>query len=299
LPIAQDGYLLQIKPGTSLKKLAKQLQQDHIIQLPGLLRWYAFSLGVETSIKAGEYKIKPGTSLSGLLSKVVRGEVEQYPFTIIEGWRSVNVIEALNANPKIRHTLQGLTESEILAQLAIPETHLEGIFLPDTYYFTADTTDVAFLRRAYNAMQQKLKAAWETRAPQVVLQSPYEALILASIIEKESGIYAEFPEISGVFQRRIQKGMRLQADPCVIYGLGSDFSGSLLKNDLKNDSPYNTYTRHGLPPTPIAIPSMRAIEAALHPAAGENLYFVATGDGHHVFSKDLSSHNLAVKESRE
>jgi UPF0755 protein len=299
LDIDGAGYVFKISPGTSLNKFTRQLAKDRVINYPAMLRWYAYVMGVQASIKAGEYKIKPGTTAAQLLDTVVRGNVTQYAFTIIEGWRAEHLLAALQANTKIKHTLYGLSEQEILQKLAIPETHLEGIFLPDTYYFNADTTDVAFLRRAYNALQVQLKQAWEQRAEHTILQSPYEALILASIIEKESGVYAEYEEISGVFQKRMLKGMRLQADPCVIYGLGTNFAGSLLKTDLRSDSPYNTYTRNGLPPTPIAIPSMRAIQAALHPATSDNMYFVATRDGHHVFSKDLKSHNLAVKQYRE
>lgn len=299
LNIPTTGYNFKIIPGASLKSFTHQLHNDKVIRNPEILRWYAFVLGIDASIKAGEYNIPSGVTVRQLLQEVVQGNVIQHEFTIIEGWRTRNVIAALNANPKIKHTLDGLTEQEILERLEIPETHLEGVFLPDTYYFTADTSDVAFLKRAYNAMQNKLKVAWERRSPQSILQTPYDALILASIIEKESGVYAEYEEIAGVFQRRMQKGMRLQADPCVIYGLGANYSGALLKDHLRSDSPYNTYTRKGLPPTPIAIPSMRAIEAALHPADGESMYFVATHKGHHVFSKDLQSHNLAVKQSRE
>lgn len=299
LPIPKSGYNFFIAPGSSLTKLTEQLDADAIVRFPTIVRWYAVGMGYETSIKAGEYNIKPGTTAMQLLDQVVRGAVVQHTFTVIEGWRVKNLITALHANPNIKNTLQDLNEQEIISKLNLPLTNLEGMFLADTYYITAGTTDVAFLRRAHNALQTKLQQEWEQRADNTLLQDPYQALILASIIEKESGAHEEYAEISGVFQRRIKLGMRLQADPCVIYGLGVNYTGALSKTHLVQDSPYNTYTRNGLPPTPIAIPSMRAVHAALHPAEGDNMYFVATREGKHVFSKDLVSHNTAVQKYRE
>lgn len=292
------GYTLVVAPGTSLQKLTRQLYNDNLIVDPSLLCWYGMAKGFANNLKAGEYLIKPTDKAAAvdILHTVVDGKVAQYAFTIVEGWRSKDVIAALQQNPKIKSVLKDLSEEQLIAELGIKEKNIEGIFLPDTYYFPANTTDKAFLLRAYNNMQKKLQAAWEKRANNLAIKDPYEALILASIIEKESAYLAEYPEISGVYQRRLVKRMRLQADPTVIYGLGANFNGQLFKNQLKLDTVYNTYTRYGLPPTPIAIPSMAALEAALHPKDGDSLYFVATNEGRHVFSKTLLQHNQAISK---
>lgn len=299
LTVVNTNTTFVIAPGTSLHKFALQLKQAGIYAHPNLLSWYAMAKGYANSIKIGEYKVEPGMSAADLLDTVVDGKVIQYAFTIVEGWRSVDAIKQLHQHPKINAKLAGLSNEEIIQQLNLPITNLEGMFFPDTYYFTANTSDIDFLRRAYFAMQKKLQTAWDNRAADSILQSPYEALILASIIEKESGMYDEFPEISGVFQRRISKNMRLQADPTVIYALGAAYTGQILKQDLQVTSPYNTYANSGLPPTPIALPSLRAIEAALHPTQSDNLYFVASGNGRHVFSTDLVGHNQAVGQFRD
>lgn len=298
LPISNAGYTIIVKPGTSLLKFTRQLAQDHLIKYPQIFRRYAELNGYANSIKAGEYWIPPTTTAKNLLNIVVYGMTVQHPVTIVEGWKSANILAVLNAEPKLQHTLQGLSEAEIIQKLNIDAPNLEGLFLPDTYYFTRDTTDLAVLRRAYQAMQKTLQTAWDNRSPDCKLGSPYEALVLASIIEKESAIHAEYPEISAVYQQRLAKNMRLQADPTVIYGLGNQLSGPLLKTHLQLDSAYNTYTRNGLPPTPIANPSRQAVHSALNPAKSENLYFVAQKDGTHLFSKNLKEHNLAVKQSR-
>jgi len=299
LSISGDSYTFDLAAGTSLKKFSEQLTRAGVIKHPVLFRWYAVANGYANNLKAGEYTVTPDSTAISLLTKIVNGEVTQYSFTIVEGWKSTNVIAALHTSPKIKNTLNGLNEQQIIEKLAIPATHLEGIFLPDTYYYTAHTTDVEFLHRAYLNMQDKLQTAWANRAQDCVVKTPYEALILASIIEKESGIQAEYHEISGVFQRRQAKKMRLQADPTVIYALGDKYNNILLKGHLKINSPYNTYVKHGLPPTPIALPGARALEAALHPAKGDSLYFVATGNGGHVFSNDLNAHNKAVKKFKD
>jgi UPF0755 protein len=295
LKMRARSYTFEVSPGTSLRQFTTQLYDAGILLHPYILRWYAVYKGYANSIKAGEYIITHGSTPIQLLNKVIHGDVAQYSFTIIEGSRSDEVIQALQNNPKISATLQGLSEQQIINRLAIPAVNLEGLFLPDTYNFTAHTTDIDFLRRAYLAMQKRLQAEWDSRAQNLIIKTPYEALILASIIEKESGLYTEYPEISGVYHRRLAKHMRLQADPTVIYALGNNYRGQLFKSDLKYDSRYNTYRYAGLPPTPIAIPSANAIAAALHPAAGESLYFVANGSGGHTFSKDLAGHNEAVQ----
>ncbi len=293
-PVATN-YVLVVKPGTSLQQFTNLLQREKLFDFPICLRCYGIMKGHASALKAGEYTIEPGINVKQLLSKIVAGKVAHYQFAIIEGWTAMRVLSAMHVNPKIKHTLDGLNEAEIIAQLQIPVTSLEGMFQPDTYHFTSGTADVEFLRRAYNSLQLRLRMEWDSRSSDCILSNPYEALILASIIEKESAYYAEYPEISGVYQRRMQKKMRLQADPTIIYGLGAQYTGKLSKADLQLDTPYNTYTRAGLPPTPIAIPGMPAIRAALNPKAGDSLYFVAGQDGRHVFSDDLKDHNTAVQ----
>jgi len=288
---------LKVQPGTSVRQLANDLHKLGILDCPRLFRWYAIATGAYNHIQAGEYRLVPGTTPQQLLNMMVSGKVVQYTFTIIEGWRTRDVIAALHEHPKIKVTLAGLSYDQILKKLDLPVKHLEGLFLADTYFFHADTKDVDFLRRAYLSMQEKLDALWEKRAPNLALNNPYEALILASIIEKESGLAHELTQISGVFHRRLAKNMRLQADPTVAYWFGDALKGPLLKRHLKIDSPYNTYTLIGLPPTPIAIPSLRAIEAALHPDNGTSLFFVATGSGSHIFSTTLAEHNKAVRDT--
>jgi len=300
LPVKNEPVYFVVEPGTSLSQLTRKLSKEQILQHPNLVRWYAIFKGYANSIKVGEYKIVPSTTSKELLDMLVQGQVTKYAFTIVEGWRSAEVLAALAQHPKLKHELAGLSDKEILAKLSIPFTHLEGLFLPDTYYFNAFTSDVEFLRRAYSAMQEKLQVTWSNRPKDSILKTPYEALILASIIEKESGVLDEYREISGVYQRRLIKRMRLQADPTVAYFWGDKLpQGKLYFKHLKIDSPYNTYMRYGLPPTPIALPSIKALEAALHPAPGETLYFVATGDGGHVFTKTLQEHNKEVSKFRK
>lgn len=296
LRVSSEGYDLNIEPGTTLNQFTRQLHKSGLLSHPFLLRGYLIYKGNTKQIKAGEYHIDPGMSAVQLLNKVFAGAVTQYSFTIVEGWQSAQVIAALQQHPKITPLLQGLSQQEIIRKLEIPVGHLEGVFLPDTYFFSGKTTDIEFLRRAYAAMQEKIVQAWEQRDPQCVLENPYQALILASIIEKETSIKSEYAEIAGVFTRRLKKNMKLQADPTVIYGLQDKLEGPLLRKHLSINSPYNTYQNLGLPPTPIALPSLGAIEAALHPAGGDNIYFVATGDGGHIFTATLPEHNKAVQQ---
>ncbi len=231
-----------------------------------------------------------------LLQQMVDGEVIQHTLTLVEGWSFKQVMVALRAHHAIRATLQGLTAAEIMSRLGYAGQHPEGRFFPDTYHFPKATSDIEFLRRAYSAMAERLEQEWVAREPDLPLKSAYEALILASIIEKESAVSAERAEIAGVFIRRLNKGMRLQTDPTVIYGMGEAYDGNIRRRDLRHDTPYNTYTRKGLPPTPIAMPGGEAIHAALHPASAESLYFVARGDGTHYFSATLEEHNRAVRK---
>ncbi len=234
-----------------------------------------------------------------MLDRIVAGRVIQYPLTIVEGWTFRQLRQALAAHPQLTQTLAGLSDAEIMARLGRPGAHPEGWFLPDTYHFPKGFTDEAFLRRALTAMEQRLTQVWERRAPDTPLNDPYQALVLASIIEKETGVAAERAEIAGVFARRLRLGMRLQTDPTVIYGLGEAFDGNLRRRDLEADTPYNTYTRPGLPPTPIALPGLAALEAAAQPAAGDALYFVADGQGGHVFSRTLEEHHRAVRRYQQ
>lgn len=295
LNVPVDGYELKIAPGTSVRQFIKQLHAKDLLSHPNLMIAYV-ALTQANHIQAGEYKVDRGTTPLQLLANVEEGLVAQYSFTIVEGWQTAQLLMELRQHPKIKYTLNNLSTDEIIQKLNIPVKHLEGIFLPDTYLFPADTTDIDFLRRAYFSMEMKLRNEWPKRSAECKAATPYEALILASIIEKESGLKNEYTEISGVYSRRLAKNMKLQADPTVIYAYQDQLTGTLSRKHLRIDSPYNTYKKYGLPPTPIALPSAAAIEAALHPAPGNSLYFVATGDGGHVFSSTLKEHNAAVKQ---
>ena len=295
LAVPEDGYHLLIKPGTSLGLVAQQLERDQVLDEPFLLRLMARLDGSASRVKAGEYQLLPGTTPRRLLRMLVSGEVVLHSFTIIEGWTFKQMMQALRNHPAIEHTLDGAGQLSVMELLGEPGAHPEGWFYPDTYRFPRGTTDVDFLRRAYRVMQQQLADAWEQRVDGLPLKSPYEALILASLIERETAVPEERTRIAGVFVRRLQKGMRLQTDPTVIYGMGDAFDGNIRRRDLRTDTPYNTYTRHGLPPTPIAMPSGASIKAALNPADGDELYFVSRGDGSHQFSATLEEHNAAVR----
>jgi len=294
LNIEKSGLSYEIKTGDTLKSLVRNLYKQGIISNPNYLVWFARIKGTASSIQRGEYLLKPGTTPIDFLNQIVNGQTVQYSITIVEGWTFREMLGFLKKNEQIKHTLKGMSDKEIMAKLGHPDEHPEGRFLPDTYKFPKGTTDIAFLKRAYQALETVLAKEWETREEGLPLKSAYEALILASIVEKETGLASERPEISGVFTRRLQKRMRLQTDPTVIYGLGKKFDGNLRRRDLVNDTPYNTYRRHGLPPTPIALPGRDAIWAALHPDDSENLYFVAKGDGSHKFTSNLRDHNNAV-----
>lgn len=225
-----------------------------------------------------------------------RGEVVQYSLTLVEGWNFRQLRSALQNQPKLQQTLDGLSDAEIMAHIGAPELHPEGRFFPDTYRFTRGTSDADLLRRAYARLEQVLEEEWQQRSEGLPYQNAYQALVMASIIEKETGVPEERGEIAGVFVRRLARGMLLQTDPTVIYGMGERYKGRITRTDLRTPTPYNTYTNAGLPPTPIAMVGREAIHAALHPADGTSLYFVARGDGSHVFSDTLDQHNRAVRE---
>lgn len=295
LPIAEQGYRYVITPGTSLKRFTADLHQAGILPHPIYFSWMARFAGDSQAIKAGEYLFAPGITPPELLRQVVAGVVIQHAFTIVEGWTFTQLLAALHHDDVIEHTLNGLTPRLIMERLGHPDQDGEGRFMPDTYHFPRGTSDVAFLQRAYQTMASQLDEEWGRRDPRLPYRSPYDALIMASIIEKETALPEERREIAGVFVRRLERGMRLQTDPTVIYGLGERFDGNLRRQDLASNTPYNTYMHAGLPPTPIALPGRDSLHAALHPAAGDAIYFVSRGDGSHEFSSTLEAHNKAVR----
>lgn len=296
LAVGGQAVVYEVRAGSGLIAVAHDLQRLGLLEHPRLLVWYARWHGEADRIRAGEYLIEPQLTPRGLLDKLLGGDVLHHNITIPEGWTFRQMLAAVRAHDKIRQTLTGDDEREIMARLGYPGQHPEGRFFPDTYQFPAGTTDVALLQHAYQEMQRRLEQAWQGRDPSLPLATPYEALILASIVEKETGSPDERARIAGVFVRRLQRNMRLQTDPTVIYGLGAGFDGNLRRRDLEADTPYNTYTRAGLPPTPIALPGAAALHAALHPAPGDELYFVARGDGTHQFSASFDEHAAAVKD---
>jgi len=289
-----ENKTLLIKPGSSLKSVASELHARGILDHPTYFVLLARWLGVEGKIKAGEYQLQAGVSPEQLLQQLTKGQVRQYALTLIEGETFREMMQRVIAAPVLEQTLTKRDGGSVMQAIGYPGLHPEGRFLPETYYYPRGTRDVDVLRRAFRDMEVFLDAEWSKREESLPLKTPYEALILASIVEKETGLAKERPRIAGVFIRRLRKGMRLQTDPTVIYGMGEHFDGDIRFRDLRKDTPYNTYTRAGLPPTPIAMPGKDAIHAVLHPAAGDSLYFVARGDGSHHFSDTLAAHNRAV-----
>ena len=296
LTVPDQGIEFDVSPGASIGAIAAELETRGVLRSAVYLRAYARLHGLASQIKTGEYLIAPGSTPRTLMEKLVAGRVIQYALTIVEGWTFRQMLDAVHSHDKLEATLKGLSGAEIMARLGHPGEHPEGRFFPDTYHFPKGTSDLDFLRRAYDTMERKLREVWEQRTPDLPLDGPYQALILASIIEKETGLTGERREIAGVFVRRLRKGMLLQTDPTVIYGAGANFDGDLRRKDLETDTPYNTYVRKGLPPTPICLPGAESLAAAVDPAPGDALYFVARGDGSHVFTKTLKEHNRAVRE---
>lgn len=294
--ISQNSVDFKIPSGSSLSSVAKSLESRGIISDASLFLWMMKFNDGETSIQAGEYIIEPDMTPLEIAAIFVKGKVKQYPFTIVEGWSFKQLIVALGADLRLQHSLKGKSNTEIMESIGHPGEHPEGRFLPDTYHFPAGSTDKLFLQRAYEAMDKVLKKEWQNRKTGLPYKTPYEALIMASIVEKETGVAHERKQIAGVFVRRLEKNMRLQTDPTVIYGMGEKYTGNLRKKDLKKETPYNTYRIKGLPPTPIALPGEAAINAALHPHDDETLYFVAKGDGSHYFSETMEAHNKAVRK---
>ncbi|MCP4488691.1 MAG: endolytic transglycosylase MltG [Gammaproteobacteria bacterium] len=296
IKLSSEQQTFTIKSGSNIKVIAQQLSLEKVIDGPWLFILMARVKGVETKVRAGEYRLQPNQTTAKLLDSFVTGLSIQYSFTIIEGWSFHQMLQGLKKHPVIINTLEDKTYAEIMVALGLPGQHPEGIFFPDTYSFPKGTTDIDFLHRAYQLMQRHLAREWKNRAADLPLDTSYEALILASIVEKETGAAFERPLIAGVFAQRLRRKMRLQTDPTVIYGLGADFDGNIRFRDLKKDTPYNTYLRKGLTPTPIALPGLESIKAALHPADTRALYFVAKGDGTHQFSETLEEHNRAVSK---
>ena len=289
---SQTNYL--VEPGTNVARIARDLSGRRILERPVYLVWHARMSGKSASIKAGEYALSPGMTAVEMLDLFVSGRVVQRSFTIVEGWTFQQLFDAIRNSPHLGNTLEDRSAASVMSQIGHPEEHPEGRFLPDTYHFPKGTTDREFLVRAYDTMAKYLQDAWNARDLGLPLVSPYEALILASIVEKETAVEAERTRVAGVFLKRLGKGMRLQTDPTVIYGLGAAFDGNLRRRDLQTDTPYNTYTRKGLPPTPIANPGSASIDAVLHPYIDGSLYFVAIGNGSHHFSTTYEEHAKAV-----
>jgi len=294
--ISPDGATLNVERGSSLRGVAAQLADRRILRAPDIFSGYARASGLAEKIQAGEYALQAGDTPNELLETLVAGRIKLHSITIVEGWTVAELLATLGAHPAVRQTLDLDSPDDLSALLDLGYPQVEGLFFPDTYRFARDTTDVELLRQAHELMLRRLNAAWSGREPRTVLAEPYDALILASIVERETALAQERAQVAGVFIRRLEQGMRLQTDPSVIYGLGDSFDGNLTRRHLKTDTPYNTYVRKGLPPTPIALPGLDALQAVAHPEAGDALYFVATGrgDGSHYFTATLQEHNAAV-----
>jgi len=297
-PLALQGQRVEfdLPRGTSVRGAAKRIEAAGVKVPAEWLHLYFRWAGRKQTIKSGEYEVSQGTTPAGLLRKLVRGEHIVRTVTLVEGWTFEQVRSALARADRLVQRTADLSNAEIMSALGQAGVNPEGRFFPDTYHYTSDTSDLDVLRQAMNAMSQKLSAAWQQRQPDLPLHSPEEALILASIVEKETGLAADRAEIAGVFVNRLRRDMPLQTDPTVIYGVGKSFDGRLTRSQLRADTPYNTYTRKGLPPTPIALPGQAALVAVVQPAQTRSLYFVSRGDGSSHFSTTLNEHNRAVNK---
>lgn len=294
LSIDTDRVSVVVETGSNLTRLLYRLKEQGIIRKPRYLLWYARLFSDSNRLHVGEYQLLKGDTPLALIEKLLSGKVKLYSLTLIEGWNFSQMMSVMNENKFIEHQLVGLSNQAIMEKVGYKSIHPEGRFMPDTYHFPRGTTDTFLLKQAYAAMENFLTKQWPSRDVGLPFKNPSDALTLASIVEKETGLASERKQIAGVFIRRLTVRMRLQTDPTVIYGMGDKFKGNIKRRDLKRDTPYNTYRRYGLPPTPIAMPSRQAIIAALHPLQGEALYFVAKGDGSHYFSATLKEHNNAV-----
>jgi len=299
-PITPEGAVIPfaIAPGSGVAGAAQQMVASGVPVNPFLFGVLARVTGKAGRIKAGSYELKPATSPRRLLTQLVRGEFAQESLTIIEGWTFRQMRQIIDAAPNLKHETAKLSDKELLARVA-PEAKYagpEGLFFPDTYLFAKNASDLSIYRQAHEMMMKRLKTAWEKRDPGLPYVEPYQALIMASLVEKETGQKGERAMIAGVFVNRLKTGMLLQTDPTVIYGMGEKYDGKIHKKDLETDTPYNTYTRPGLPPTPIALPGVQSLAAAMAPAKTEALYFVSRGDGTSHFSANLNEHNKAVNQ---
>lgn len=292
-PVTGEGTVnLWLDSGSSYRAMVRQLERLGLTRLDW--RWRLLGRLERPVLRAGEYRIEPGMSVDGVLERVTSGAVREHRFTIVEGWTVDRMLSELGRDTRLDKHATELPEAELMARLGCEGCRAEGRFLPETYHFRRGSSDLALLERSHEALEQALSVAWENRAEGLPIEEPYELLILASLIERETGRASERSRIAGVFRRRLELGMRLQTDPTVMYGLGEDFDGRLRRVHLRTDHPWNTYTRHGLPPTPIALPGRASLEAAARPAQGSALYFVSRGDGSHHFSDTLAEHNAAV-----
>ena len=289
-------YEFSILPGSNLKQVSQQLADAGVFPSKWPLILLARYLSQDSAIRAGDYQLNENISQIALLDYLTKGDAKQNEIRFLEGSTFAQMRKVLNEHSAIQSQTASLSDQEILQLIGATETAAEGLFFPDTYYFIKNSSDIEILQRAYQTMQNHLQFSWSSRAESLPLATPYEALILASLIEKETGLESDRTTIAGVFINRLRKGMRLQTDPTIIYGLGEQFDGNLRKKDLLTDQEYNTYTRSGLPPTPIALPSLASIRAALNPAETDALYFVAKGNGESQFSSNLSDHNKAVNK---
>ncbi len=295
-PMSLPGtpFEFHLQAGSNVRVLARDLREQGLFEQEWPFVWLARLTGQSAQIKAGSYELTQPVSPLQLLEILTQGQVSQRHLSVIEGWTFRQMRQAIDAHPDLLHDTKNLDDAELLRRIGATESAPEGLFFPDTYNFSAGSSDLEVYKRAYLKMQQVLQKAWAERGGDSPLRTPYEALTLASIVEKETGSAADRGMIAGVFVNRLRKGMLLQTDPTVIYGLGSVFDGNLRKRDLLADTPYNTYTRVGLTPTPISLPGAAAIHVSLHPAATDALYFVARGDGSSYFSSTLAEHNQAV-----
>lgn len=295
LHVSQE-QLLDVPTGTNPNRMFYRMESQGLLDDAFWLRLYWRFNMVGVPLHTGEYRMTPGMTVRDLFEVWRRGDVVQYSLTLVEGWNFRQVRSALAKHEKIKQTLDGLSDAEVMDKLGHPGVFPEGRFFPDTYRFVRGMSDVEFLQQAYARLDEVLAKEWAERAADLPYRDPYQALIMASLVEKETGVPQERGQIAGVFVRRMRLGMLLQTDPTVIYGMGERYNGKITRADLRQPTPYNTYTNAGLPPTPIAMVGREAIHAALNPAPGTSLYFVARGDGSHVFSDDLDAHNSAVRE---
>lgn len=296
LTLAHDEVEVSIEPGTSVREIVRLWRDAGVQDQPELIyQWFRWS-GDAKRIRAGSYLIGPGATPRTLLEKMVRGDEELESVHIIDGWTIRQMRAALAAAPGLKQTTAGMTDEQLMGAIGAPGIKAEGRFFPDTYVYSRGVKDVLVLKRAHDALERQLQAAWALRAADSPLKSADEALALASVIEKETGAVSDRAKVAAVFSNRLRLGMPLQSDPTVIYGMGAAYEGSIHKSDLQTDTPYNSYTRTGLPPTPIALPGRDALRAAVRPDASKALYFVSRGDGTSVFSETLNAHNAAVNQ---